>query len=318
VTGRFVAWDAAPWEIRAMRLARLLGIALAGVIATGARPALADADSLVDTLGPSEVGVGEAKRAAAIGALATRLNPAGLPLSNELVFDGGYGYRPEDSASLVSVAACDSTNALPGCFYYTYVGASPETDGGTAKLRAHTGGLTLAKAAGSRVIVGTGVKYFDVEQDGMDAGSGFAWDVGTTVRVAPMVNLGAVGYNVLGADSLQYPRAIGAGLMVRPVELFSATFDAVWNLDHAEGTSTGRYGGGLEYFLSTRNGQVGYPFRIGALHDVGDKTTHLTAGLGFTTMKIGIDVAARREVSGGKELLLIAAVRIYGPRQPAP
>jgi hypothetical protein len=33
-------------------------------------------------------------------------------------------------------------------------------------------------------------------------------------------------------------------------------------------------------------------------------------------MRFGLDVAARRQVSGGDELLVTAAIRLYGPRQP--
>jgi hypothetical protein len=284
------------------------------VILIPARAALADADSLVDHLGPTEIGVGEAKRAGAIGALATRLNPAGLPLSNELVFDGGFGYRPADHASLFSAAACDSTNAVPGCFYYTYVGAEPEIDGMSTRTRAHTGGITLSKALSSRFILGVGGKYFDVETDGMDAGSGVTFDVGSTVRITETANLAVVGYNLWGAESAQFPRGVAAGLLLRPTPALSASFDAVWNLDALEDASTGRYGGGLEYFLSSNNGMVGYPLRVGGLHDVGQDASHLTAGVGFASMKMGIDVAARRQVSNGDELLVIAAIRLYGPR----
>jgi hypothetical protein len=105
--------------------------------------------------------------------------------------------------------------------------------------------------------------------------------------------------------------------MLRPITALAVSFDAVWNLDHADGTSTGRYGGGLEYFLSSTHNTVGYPIRLGAVHDVADGTTDLTAGLGFATMKMGIDVAARKQVSGaGDDLLITAAIRIYGPRHP--
>ena len=297
----------------------ILGLAAAtAVFATTARPAAADADSLVDHLGPTETGVGEARRAAALGALSTRLNPAGLPLTSELVFDGGFGYRPRDGASLVSLAACDSTNAMPGCFYYTYVGAD-ELDGMDTPVRAHTGGITLSRAINQRIALGAGVKYFDVEVDGMDAGSGVNWDLGTTVRLTDTANLALVGYNLWGADSEQFPRAVGTGAMVRPTTPLTLSFDAVWNLDRAEGESTGRYGGGIEYFFTGDHGRQGYPVRLGALHDVVDGEgggTHLTAGLGFANMKFGFDVAARRQVSGGKELLVTAAIRLYGPRHP--
>src|SRR5688500_11158269 len=58
----------------------------------------AEAESLDDMLGPREIAVGEAMRGGATGASAIGLNPAGLPLNRELVFEGGYGYRASDSA----------------------------------------------------------------------------------------------------------------------------------------------------------------------------------------------------------------------------
>jgi hypothetical protein len=296
------------------QFAAAAGIAAATLVAW-ARPARADADSLTDNLGPAEIGVGEARRAGAIGALSTRLNPAGLPLSNELVFDGGFGYRPDDSASIVELAACDSTNAVPGCFYYTYVGSDDAMN--TGKLHAHEGGLTLAKALTPKVILGGGVKYYNVHDAGMSAGSGFNWDVGTTVRLTDTLNVAAVGYNLYGASSPQFPRGAAGGAMLRPLPSLSLSFDAVWNLDHTTG-STGRYGGGVEYFLTGSHGAAGYPLRIGMLHDVATGKTELTGGLGFTTMKMGIDVAARKEIAGsGDDLLITAAIRIYGPRTAA-
>jgi hypothetical protein len=295
-----------------MRLS--VSLALAAItFGAAARSARADADSLVDNLGPSEVGVGEAKRAGAIGALATRLNPAGLPLSTELVFDGGYGYRPGDSASIFEIAACDSTNAMPGCFYYSYVGFDEMDD---SRTRAHAGGFTLSRPLGTRLIFGSGMKYFDVEQDGMDAGHGVNWDIGTTLRLTDTMNVAVVGYNLWGADSVQYPRAVAAGAMLRPISQLAASFDAVWNLDAPDGESTGRYGGGLEYFLLTKGGMQGYPIRAGAVHDVSDSSTHVTAGLGFANMKMGFDIAGRREIGGEEELLITGAIRVYGPRQP--
>lgn len=293
--------------------ARTLGLTAAAVVATTASPALADADSLVDHLGAQEIGIGEAMRAGAVGAVSARLNPAGLPLTNELVFDGGFGYRPADSASVVSLAACDSTNAAPGCFWYTYVGASPELGGMETDRRTHAGGVTLSRAISPRISLGAGVKYFDSETAGMDTGSGVNWDLGATVRLSDIINVAAVGYNLWGAESPDFPRAVGGGMMLRPLPSLTASFDAVWNLDADDGT--GRYGGGLSYFFSGAGGQQGYPIRLGALHDVALDGTYVTGGLGFTTMKLAVDVGARRQVAGGDELLVIASLRLWGPRQ---
>jgi hypothetical protein len=286
----------------------------AAILVVGAAgTAQADADSLVDHLGARETGIGEAMRAGAVGALATRLNPAGLPLTNELVFDGGYGYRPSDSASLVSLAACDSTNAIPGCFYYNYVGSDAMGEG---HLRAHTGGFTMAKMINPKIILGSGVKYFDVEVDGMDKGSGVNWDVGATVRLTETLNLAAVGYNLWGAHADQFPRAVGGGVMMHPIPQVTASFDAVWTLDNDADTKTGRYGGGLEYFATAKQGQVGYPIRAGAIHDVGLGGTYLTAGLGFATLKMGVDVGGRFQVAGGDDVAITASLRVFGPRKP--
>src|SRR6187551_788766 len=114
-----------------MRLVRGSLIVITSLIGT----AHADGDSLVDSLGPREVAVGEAMRGGATGASAIGMNPAGLPLTHELVFEGGFGYRAADSASLVGVSACDSTVAAPGCFYYSYAGSDPELSGGVTMHR---------------------------------------------------------------------------------------------------------------------------------------------------------------------------------------
>jgi hypothetical protein len=289
------------------RLAVLLPILASATIAR------ADADSLNDPLGPREVALGEGMRAGAVGAMATTLNPAGLPLTRELVFEGSFGYRPDDSASLVGLAACDSTNAMPGCFYYHYAGMSPDIGGMELGRRTHVGGMTLSRSLNQRINIGVGGKYFDFESDNMaeEDASGFNWDVGATVRLTEILNVAGVGYNLFGTKSLEFPRATAAGILIRPGQGVSLGFDALWNLD-VDG-KTGRYGGGGEYFISTQGGRIGYPLRLGGVHDVATGS-FVTGGAGIATMKIGFDIAARKQVSDGDELLVTASLRVFGPR----
>jgi hypothetical protein len=276
----------------------------------------AEADSLVDALGPREIAVGEALRGGAVGGSAAALNPAGLPLTRELVFEGGYGYRAVDRASLVSASACDSTNAAPGCFYYNLVDASPELDGMEYERRIHTAGLTVSRAISPHVMLGSGLKYFNVSSTVVDEGdnSGFNWDLGLTIRVNDVVNLGVVGYNLWGDEAVQFPRAVGGGFTLRPVSSLRASFDALFKTEVEAGAKTGRFGGGLEYFLQPGSKNTGFPIRIGGLHDRSEDRTFISAGLGIATTKIGIDVAARRAVRGDDETLVIASLRFYGPR----
>jgi hypothetical protein len=297
-----------------MRLVRTSLIIVMSLIGS----AYAEGDALVDTLGPREIAVGEAMRGGATGASAIGLNPAGLPLNRELVFEGGYGYRLTDQASLVGVSACDSTSAIAGCFYYQYAGSSLEDAGMTMSRRTHLAGSSMAYPITPRVFFGSSVKYFNFDSDVMDEekASGFNWDVGTTFRISELVNLGLAAYNLWGAESPEFPRALGGGLLARPLPILAISFDARWRIEGDD--KTARYGGGAELFLRPSNGQSGFPIRAGALRDNGLDSTYLSAGLGYATMKLAIDVAARYAISGSDDTMFIASMRFFGPRQQAP
>ena len=277
----------------------------------------ADGDSLTDLLGPREIALGDAMRGGATGASAIALNPAGLPLSRDVVFEGGYGYRLSDDASLIGVSACDSTAAYPGCFYYDYAGTNPELGGMTSHTHTHVAGTALAYPILPRIFIGVGAKYyhFDSGVSGMPSASGFAVDLGTTIRLTDVINVGVAGYNLEGDDNVEFPRAVGGGILARPIPMLALTFDSRWRLDGATGA---RFGGGAELFIRTNNGQTGIPIRAGALHDNSLGATYISGGLGIAGMKYGIDVAARRAVSGLDETMFIASMRFYGPRERAP
>jgi hypothetical protein len=299
----------------------VLGVAWlssAGLFAALTGSARADADSLDDIAGPREIALGEALRGSATGATSFGLNPAGLALNRELVFEGGYGYRATDSASLVGVSACDSTNAVPGCFFYNYAGSNPELDAMTGHRSTHVGGVSLSRAVVPRILVGTTARYYRFKSDmtGEADASGTTFDIGATIRFNQMLNLGVSAQNLWSTkESPQFPRAVGGGVYAHLASSFAMTFDARWKLD---GDTSARYGGGAELFLRGSGGQAGYPIRVGALHDNGLDATFLSAGLGFTSMRFGIDVAGRRQISGGDETLIVASMRIFGPRFATP
>ncbi|MBA3393106.1 MAG: hypothetical protein H0T89_10700 [Deltaproteobacteria bacterium] len=281
--------------------------------------ARAETDSLDDMLGPREIAVGDAMRGGATGASAIGLNPAGLPLNRELVFEGGYGYREADDASLINVSACDSTNAMPGCFFYDYAGSNPELEGMTGSRRTHVAGMALSKQILPRVMLGTTTKYYDFESDmtGETSHSGFVFDLGGTVRLTEMINFGVAAQNLFASEkSPHFPRAVGGGFHARPMDLLAVSFDARWRLDGDQQQI--RYGGGAELFLRGSRGQTGYPVRIGGLRDNGLGTSYVTGGIGMANLKWSIDIGARREVKGGDDTLILASMRFYGPRMAAP
>lgn len=274
--------------------------------------ARAEGDSLVDILGPREIAVGEAMRGMATGATAIGLNPAGLALNSELVFEGGYGYRPDDHASLIHASACDSTG-VPGCFYYNYAGSNPDMSGPATHRTTHIAGTTLAYPITSHASVGTSIKYLHFASDvmGESKASGLNFDLGAAIRVNDSVNFGVAGYNLWGAESPEWGRAAGGGILARPISMLALSFDARWRLSN--GDRSVRYGGGAELFLRSSNGQQGYPIRFGILRDNGLGTTYMSGGLGFAGMRLSIDIAARKAMSGTGETLFIASIRFYPP-----
>jgi hypothetical protein len=299
---------------------RSLVLGVLGVFSVAAMSgsARAGADSLNDQLGPREIAVGEALRGGATGVASVDLNPSGLPLNRELVFEGGYGYRAADSASLIGVSACDSTNAVPGCFFYDYAGSNPDLDGMTGHRTTHVGGLTLSRMLVPRVLIGATTKYYHFTSDmsGEANASGTAFDLGATVRLTDLINIGVSAQNLWASTSSpQFPRAVGGGLYAHLATTLALSFDSRWKLD---GDTSARYGGGAELFLRGNGGQSGFPLRAGALHDDGLGATYLSAGLGYAALGWGIDVAGRREVKGGDETLILASMRFFGPRLAAP
>jgi hypothetical protein len=243
------------------------------------------------------------------------MNPAGLPLNRELVFEGGYGYRASDSASLVGVSACDSTNVVPGCFFYQYAGSSPELGGMELSRTTHVGGASLSRVLVPRVMVGATAKYFryDSTMPDDEKKSGFVFDFGATVRLTEMINVGVASQNLFATErSDWFPRSVGGGVLARPIPQLALSFDSRWKTDGGGA----RFGGGAEYFI--RGGDMGYPIRLGGVHDNGLAATYFTAGIGVANIKWGIDVAARREIKGGDETLVLASLRFYGPRLATP
>jgi hypothetical protein len=293
----------------------VLGVSCLAALGGG----VAGADSLDDQLGPREIAVGEALRGGATGAAGVYLNPSGLALNRELVFEGDYGYRAADSASLIGVSACDSTNPLPGCFFYDYAGSNPELGGMAMHRTTHVGGMTLSRMLLPRVLIGATGKYyhFTSSMAGESNASGTAFDLGATLRLTDVINLGVSVQNLWeSSPTPAFPRAVGGGIYAHLASVLALSFDARWKLDGND--QSARFGGGGELFLTGNHGQSGYPIRAGALHDNASGATYLSAGLGYASLSWGIDIAGRREVKGGEETLIIASMRFFGPRLPAP
>lgn len=274
----------------------------------------ASAERLVDHLGPRAVALGDSGRADAKGSSATVLNPAGLALDRRLVFSGSFGYRDTDGASIGAVSACDSTVPVPGCFYYKYLKADSGIDGMDTGRRLHEFGSSLSRILSPQIAFGLTARYFDYNSDltGDEDTSGYATDAGLIFTPTPSLRVAAVGHNLLGSDSIAYPRGLGSGITFTPAEQLSISVDGLWNLE-LEDTKTGRFGGGIEYLFTGQNALSAYPIRIGGVFDRASDNGYLNAGFGFASAKIGIDIGGRKQISGsGDELIIQAGITLVG------
>jgi hypothetical protein len=286
-----------------------LGVLCAATAARG--------DSLTDTLSVRALGQGEAVRASASGAAATTSNPAGAALSTDYIVEGTYGFRGEDDATVAGASICDpQTTKVAVCAYYAYFTSEPA--GGKRTL--HDFGTTTALALGDRFILGLTGRYVDYEEEGVFAEDedssrdSFVFDAGTIVRITDSLNVAGVGYNLIGADGDNFPRAVGAGISFGIGPRFMISGDGVWNLQVDDDESTGRYGAGAEFIVSAAEGQQGFPLRAGYVYDAFDDTQYVTGGLGFATPKVRLEVGTRYQVAGeGEETMFQVGLKIYNP-----
>jgi len=294
--------------------ALMLAIGLAtAVVAVVATASLGHADPVFARSSARDLALGESLRAAAVGTMSPELNASGVSLTNELTIQLDYGYFKEAGGSAFRGAVCDSTTPIAGCVYYRYgTGDLP----GDLTQSAHTTGVTLAKRiglfsigfAGKRVWYHGGTANLDFKAMSLDAG--------LTLAPTPVLSIAGYAYNLAGNNTF-LQREAGGGVAIKPNEMFTLAGDARWNLDDHSGKGT--FGGGAEVFIPSSDKASGYALRGGAMHVQLEETTYVTAGLGFSILKMGIDLAMRKATSkpaagAGEDLQVMISIRIYGPR----
>ena len=274
----------------------------------------ARADSPAETHGPRALALGDSARAAATGASAISLNPAGLSLSRAYVVEGSYGLRPADDMTVASLSVCDSTRRYAACVHYGHLAASP--DAGDRELSEW--GSTVSMPLSERLLIGTTGRYVNYAPSGGAGGAGetrekaIIVDVGLVARLGSRFDAAVVGHNVVGGDDDQFPRAVGAGLALQALPNLQVTADGLFRLAGAA-DSTARYGGGAELFVAQTAEQRGFPLRIGYAHDRASGASYLSGGVGYVDARFALDASLRRQVVDGDELTMLVGLRIFMP-----
>ena len=271
-----------------------------------------------DDPGPRALAMGGAGRADARGDQGPRLNPSGMSLARVYTVEGGYQFITRDGGHVARVSVVDSTSGsnLAGGLYYSYRTASPAT---LPRLTGHETGLSFSYPIAERVLVGVSGKYLNVsggfpEPDGAAKHGGVTADAGVTVRVASILTIGVVGYNLRDLSTVQAPVALGYGLALYPLPDLVIAVDGVHDFttsDHTRGVRT-TVGGGGEYVLQHKT-----VLRAGGGHDGASGHGYVDVGVAALSELGAVDVGFRQDVSGDRKLTFIAVgLRLFVP-QPA-
>jgi hypothetical protein len=305
------------------------------LLALAARSATARAE---DVVGTRALGMGDALRAAAVGASGVHLNPSGMTLLRGYVVEGNYGYRGSDGTSIFDGSIVDTLTSRVGAgIFYNSLTAAPRSDyylpgslpvGEKLDRSGYRAGLALALPIVEFLHLGLTGKYVSYETKHvagaapvLDVGSGFTMDAGATLRIGNLVNLAVVGQNLIDVKTREAPQTVAFGVALTALDSFIVDFDAVFDtssFQDANGSSatTAKYAVGAELFTSGLAIRGGYLNDRGARYAVGRTALALqyaTFGLSAIGKGAALDGGIRQQVSGtgDKETMFNIGLRLF-------
>jgi hypothetical protein len=289
-----------------------------------------------DFSGTRSLGMGGASRAWAIGDEGPLLNPSGMTVAKTYDIEATYGYAsaanlPASAApnrladSFLHASIVDSTSSynLAGGLYYTYHTADR---GGGVSAHGHEVGFALALPFGELVSLGGTIKYFRIEDDDVVAGGsgGLTFDLGATVRPAPMLSLALVGSNLRDLGNSQATQGVGYGAALIPTPNLVVALDGLTRL--TPDNQTGRKGtsvmAGADFTIADRIG-----VRAGGGYDAVTGNGYFTLGFSAISEVGAFDAGLREdlfrsEVSPGverpRETVVGVSLRLFVPAEQPP
>jgi hypothetical protein len=296
-----------------MRSTRVLAMTVLCVTLGGRLAARADED----VTGTRALGMGDALRAAAVGAAGLHLNPSGLTLLRSYVVESAFEFGGGESAKYFDVSVSDSITARgAGGVYFDYLSADIK-DGGM-KVGERSGwevGLAAAYPLADWISFGILPKYQSIDQPAQYGGKadGFTLDTGITVRPVSFLNLAAVGANLVEQDSTRAPRTFGLGLALNPIAALLIGFDVVWDFDTVR-LLTGNdrteqaYHVGGEFLIAQK-----LALRAGYITDGATGRDFVSWGGSLVTPQVSLDFGGRTQVDGpgDQSTLFSVSLRLF-------
>ena len=250
---------------------------------------------------PRGLALGTGVRASAISTSALVYSPAALALGNLYHIEGNLDYMSDLRAVALGAAVVDSSTSRVGAGIGLRGFLSGENRVGGIDAR-----LGLALALSESFSVGLSGRYINIEssEPPIDVN---AFTMDASLRVIPteglQFDIGAL--NFIDVNDPYVPIVLRAGVAVGLGQSFSIGADVLADMSSYAKAQL-LLGGGAEYLAA---GSV--PLRLGYSADLARDIHFITAGIGYTDQRFGLDVGLKQQLAGGHDTRVMGAVRYY-------
>ena len=254
------------------------------------------------TESPRGIALGTGMRASAISTSALAYSPGALAIGNLYHVEGNVDYMSRFKTTALGAAVVDSStsNVVGAGFGLRGFLSGQDGYGGI------DGRLGVGVAASEAISLGVAGRFISLSQADVKVARGFAMDA--SLRVMPVsgfqLDLAALNF-VSNARSPFVPFDLATGAAFALIPSLSAGADVIIDMTTYKNPQV-TVGGGAEFLAA---GMV--PLRLGYLADLARSAQAITAGVGYTDARIGLDLGLRQQIKGGHETRIMAAFRYY-------
>lgn len=246
-----------------------------------------------------------AHQAVASGNEAIFINPAALALNRRYAAQIDYAYGGPPSAAwsghglMASIVDSVSNPSLPTGIAYRHLWLGK----GKKRVQGSVVDLGMGFSLHENFAMGGTLTYYGYRRGEEENYTHQISADLSAMLVFENFSLALAGYNLLGFDTPEGPRAYGAGMAYGNDRAFRLALD--YRIDHYSDQLVHIIAAGGEYLLD----EV-MPVRLGYTWDTSLKQGFISGGLGFVSQNFGADVGARWDPSSG-EFLVAVGIKLH-------
>jgi hypothetical protein len=247
------------------------------------------------------IALGTGSRASAISTSALVYSPAALALGNLYHIEGNLDYLSDLHAVALGAAVVDSSTSRVGAGIGLRGFLSGDNRVGGIDAR-----LGLALALSEAFSLGIAGRYINLSSDEPPIDVA-VFTMDASLRVTPVdglqIDIGAL--NFIDADDPYVPLVLRGSVAVALAQSFSIGVDVLTDMTSYDKPQL-LLGGGVEYLVGNS-----VPLRVGYSADLARDFHFVTAGVGYTDQRFGLDLGVKQQITNGHDTRVMGAVRYY-------